>query len=43
MADAGPEQRCRWELGGAGRGWPDVDEAPSLQGMLRDAKQPDPA
>ena len=47
---AGPEQRRRWELAGAGRGihWPDVDEDLSLEGMLRGAtapgaKQPEPA
>jgi Protein of unknown function (DUF2442) len=42
LYNATPEQRRRWEVAGRRRGihWPEVDEDPRLEGMLRGAKAP---
>jgi hypothetical protein len=39
---ATPEQRAIWRVAGGGFGihWPDVDEDPSTEGLLRDAPAP---
>jgi len=41
-AVASPDQRARWELGGAGYGihWPELDEDLSTEGLLRGARAP---
>jgi len=41
-AGASPDQRARWELGGAGYGihWPELDEDLSTEGLLRGARAP---
>ncbi len=39
LFNASPEQRLKWETGGAGYGihWPDIDEDLSTEGLLRGA------
>jgi hypothetical protein len=40
LLDAGPAERCRYELSPFGVHWPDIDEDLSVAGMLRGSKAP---
>lgn len=44
LADATPEQRGDWQIGGGGYGihWPQIDEDLSTEGLLRGAPAPRP-
>jgi hypothetical protein len=44
LLKATPEQRNNWKLAGGGYGihWPDLDEDPSAEGLLRGAPAPRP-
>jgi hypothetical protein len=42
LANATPQERANWEIGGGGYGihWPDIDEDLSTEGLLRGAPAP---